>query len=128
MIILFDGVCNLCNAFVNFVIDRDSKKQFKFAALQSPEGQRVLEQYNLQTSDFQTVVLLKENQIYKKSDAALTVAKHLDGFWKYAYIFKILPRFFRDFCYDFIARNRYRFFGKKDVCRIPTPELKERFL
>lgn len=128
MIILFDGVCNLCNAFVNFVIDRDSKKQFKFAALQSPEGQRVLEKYNLQTADFQTVVLLKDSKIYKKSDAALTIAKHLDGFWQYAYFLKILPRFFRDFCYDFIARNRYRFFGKKDVCRIPTLELKERFL
>jgi predicted DCC family thiol-disulfide oxidoreductase YuxK len=128
MLILFDGVCNLCNGFVNFVIDRDSQNHFKFAALQSPTGQKVLQEQNLQTADFQTVILLKDNGILKKSDAVLEISRHLDGPLKYLQYFKFVPRFIRDLVYDFVAANRYRFFGKQDSCRIPTPELKAKFV
>jgi predicted DCC family thiol-disulfide oxidoreductase YuxK len=128
MLILFDGVCNLCNGFVNFVIDRDSQNHFKFAPLQSPAGQKVLQDFNLQTTDFQTVILLKDDKVLKKSDAVLEIAKYLDGPLRFLQYTKIIPRFLRDLVYDFVAANRYRFFGKQDTCRIPTPELKAKFL
>lgn len=128
MLILFDGVCNLCNGFVNFVIDRDSQNHFTFTALQSPTGQRILQEYNLQTTDFQTVILLKDNKILKKSDAVLEIARYLDSPLKHLQYFKFIPRFIRDLVYDFVAANRYRFFGKQDSCRIPTPELKAKFV
>ncbi len=128
MLILFDGVCNLCNGFVNFVIDRDSQNHFKFAPLQSQMGQKILQDFNLQTTDFQTVILLKDNKILKKSDAVLEIVKYLDGPLRFLQYTKIIPRFLRDLVYDFVAANRYRFFGKQDTCRIPTPELKSKFL
>jgi predicted DCC family thiol-disulfide oxidoreductase YuxK len=129
MTILFDGVCNFCNASINFIIDRDSKSIFQFAALQSEVGQELLIKHHLKTTDFDTVILINdENKIYQKSDAALEIARNLDGFWKMFYIFKILPSFLRNPIYDLVARNRYRIFGRTDACRIPTPELKARFL
>ena len=127
-IILFDGVCNFCNASINFIIDHDPEKRFKFAPLQSDLGQSVLKQVNKNTKDFDSVILLKDNQLYQKSEAALEIVKHLSGAWKYLSIFSILPTFFLDFFYDIIAKNRYRIFGKTETCRIPTPELRERFL
>ena len=127
-IILFDGVCNFCNASINFIIDHDPEKRFKFAPLQSDLGQSVLKQFNKNTKDFDSVILLKDNQLYQKSEAALEIVKHLSGAWKYLSIFSILPTFFLDFFYDIIAKNRYRIFGKTETCRIPTPELRERFL
>jgi predicted DCC family thiol-disulfide oxidoreductase YuxK len=128
MLILFDGICNLCNGFVNFIIDRDSQNHFKFSALQSPTGQQVLQDFDLQTTDFQTVILLKDNKILKKSDAVLEIVKYLDSPLRYLQYFKFIPRFIRDLVYDFVAANRYRFFGKQDSCRIPTPELKAKFV
>lgn len=129
MTILFDGVCNFCNASINFIIDRDSKNIFQFAALQSEVGQELLQKYHLKTTDFDTIILINdENKIYQKSDAALEIARNLDGFWKIFYVFKILPSFLRNPIYDLVARNRYRIFGRTDACRIPTPELKARFL
>ncbi len=128
MTVLFDGVCNFCNASINFVIDRDSKGIFKFAALQSKIGQEILKKYNLKQTDFDSIILEKEGKIYQKSDAALEIARNLDGLWKIFYIFKIIPSFLRNPIYDLIAKNRYRIFGRTDVCRIPTPELKARFL
>jgi predicted DCC family thiol-disulfide oxidoreductase YuxK len=129
MTILFDGVCNFCNASINFIIDRDSKSIFQFAALQSEVGQELLIKHHLKTTDFDTVILINdENKIYQKSDAALEIARNLDGFWKVLYAFKILPSFLRNPIYDLVARNRYRIFGRTDACRIPTPELKARFL
>jgi predicted DCC family thiol-disulfide oxidoreductase YuxK len=129
MTILFDGVCNFCNTSINFIIDRDSKSIFQFAALQSEVGQELLIKHHLKTTDFDTVILINdENKIYQKSDAALEIARNLDGFWKMFYIFKILPSFLRNPIYDLVARNRYRIFGRTDACRIPTPELKARFL
>jgi predicted DCC family thiol-disulfide oxidoreductase YuxK len=127
-IILFDGVCNFCNASINFVIDHDPDKHFKFAPLQSEIGQDILTQFNKNTEDFDSVILLKNNQLYQKSAAALEITKHLSGFWKYLSIFKVFPTFFLNFFYDIIAKNRYRIFGKADSCRMPTPELRERFL
>jgi predicted DCC family thiol-disulfide oxidoreductase YuxK len=129
MTILFDGVCNFCNASINFIIDRDSKNIFLFAALQSEVGQELLQKHHLKTTDFDTIILINdENKIYQKSDAALEIARNLDGFWKVLYAFKILPSFLRNPIYDLVARNRYRIFGRTDACRIPTPELKARFL
>lgn len=127
-IILFDGVCNFCNASINFIIDHDPEKHFKFAPLQSDFGQKILGQFNKNTEDFDSVILLKNNQLYQKSEAALEITKHLSGFWKYLTIFRILPTSVLNFFYDIIAKNRYLIFGKSDSCRMPTPDLKERFL
>ncbi len=133
MTILFDGVCNFCNASINFMIDRDSKGIFKFASLQSEVGQELLKKFRLKTNDlenrtFDSIVAIDGNKVYQKSDAALEIARRMDGIWKIFYIFKIIPSFLRNPIYDLIARNRYRFFGRTDACRIPTPELKARFL
>lgn len=127
-IILFDGVCNFCNSSINFIIDHDPEKHFKFAPLQSDIGQEILRNFSKNTEDFDSVFLLKNNTLYQKSEAALEITKHLSGFWKYLSIFKILPAFFLNFFYDIVAKNRYRIFGKSDSCRVPTTELKERFL
>ncbi len=127
-LILFDGVCNFCNSSINFVIDHDPQKRFKFAPLQSELGQEVLTKFHKNTKDFDSVILLKDNQLYQKSEAALEIAKHLSGFWKYFAIFKILPIPFLNFFYDIVAKNRYRIFGKTDSCRMPMAELRERFL
>ena len=127
-IILFDGICNFCNSSINFVIDHDPEKHFKFVPLQSEIGQNILIKFHKNTKDFNSVILLKDNQLYEKSDAALEITKHLSGFWKYLSVFRILPTFFLNFFYDIVAKNRYRIFGKSDSCRMPTAELKERFL
>ena len=127
-IVLFDGVCNLCNHSVNFIIDRDKDQRFKFASLQSEIGQKLLHQYALDTQYLDSIVLIDGDKMYKKSTAALQVAKHLKGAWSWLYALIIFPRFIRDAVYDFIGRNRYRWFGKEDACRIPTPELRARFL
>lgn len=127
-IILFDGVCNFCNSSINFIIDHDPEKHFKFAPLQSDFGQKTLLRFNKNTEDFDSVILLKNNQLYQKSEAALEITQYLSGFWKYLVVFKILPTFILNFFYDIIAKNRYRIFGKSDTCRMPTSNLKERFL
>lgn len=128
MVILFDGVCNLCNASVNWIIDRDKNNQFKFASLQSEYGQSVIKKFNITGDYMDTVVLQEEEKIYLRSAAALRILKHLGGIYSIAYIFIILPEFVRDFVYNVIAKNRYRWFGKQDACRIPSPDLKAKFL
>lgn len=129
-IILFDGICNLCNTSVQFVIKRDKKEQFQFAALQGEFGQKTLERYTIEASGkaMDSFILLENDQLYTQSTAALRVARRLSGGWKLLYAFIIVPRFIRDGVYKFIARNRYRWFGKKDSCMIPSPALKARFL
>ena len=128
-IVLFDGVCNLCNTSVNFIIDRDPKARFKFAALQSEKGQELLYQIlRANESSFDSIVLISNNSVYIKSSAALRIARHLNGLWPILYSFMIIPKPLRDFVYDFIAKNRYKWFGKSDVCRIPTPDLQSRFI
>ena len=127
-LILFDGVCNLCNTYVQFVIKRDTQNKFLFASLQSETGQNVLKHFELDTTEFKTLVLLQDNQIYTKSTGALRVLKQLDGILKFSYIFILVPAPIRDLFYNFVAANRYRFFGKKEYCMIPSPELKAKFL
>jgi predicted DCC family thiol-disulfide oxidoreductase YuxK len=127
-VILFDGVCNLCNGAVLFVIKRDKKAKFSFASLQSTFGQIQLKKYGLSSDELSTIVLLKDGRIFTKSTAALEIAKNLDGLWPAFYFFRIVPPLIRNFVYDFIAQNRYRWFGKREACMIPTPELKARFI
>lgn len=127
-IILFDGVCNFCDSSVNFIIDRDKKNIFRFAALQSEKGQEILDYFNLPKDDFDSFVFIENYRVFKKSSAALKIANKLGGFWKLFYPLIIIPKFIRDFFYSLIANNRYKFFGRKDACRIPTPELKKKFL
>jgi predicted DCC family thiol-disulfide oxidoreductase YuxK len=127
-ILLFDGVCNLCNASVQFVLKRDTAGQFRFASLQSEAGQQLLGQFAKAPADFSTVVLIEKGQLFTKSDAALRVARRLPGLWPALYGFIFLPRFLRNGVYDWIARNRYRWFGKQEQCMLPRPEWKERFL
>lgn len=127
-IILFDGVCNLCNSSVNFIIDRDKKNIFKFAALQSEAGQKILDKSGMNKNDFDSVVLVDENKIFSKSTAALKIVKEFPSLWKTLYVFIIIPSPVRNFIYDLIAKNRYRWFGKKDSCRMPSPELKNKFI
>lgn len=127
-VIFFDGVCNYCNAMTNFVIRQDKKKIFKFAALQSNAGQQVLKEWKLSPEEFDSFLMLDKGKLYSKSTAALRVANKLPWYWKWSQLFWILPKFIRDGAYNIIARNRYKWFGKKDQCMIPTPEVRERFL
>jgi predicted DCC family thiol-disulfide oxidoreductase YuxK len=124
-LILFDGVCNLCNGAVQFIITRDKKEKFRFASLQSSLGRKFIDQSRVST---ETIMLIKNNKIYDRSSAALEIAKDLSGAWPALYIFKIVPKFLRDGIYNLIAKNRYRWFGKKDECMIPSPEIKSKFL
>jgi len=127
-VILFDGVCNLCNSSVQFVIQRDLSGKFNYAALQSAAGQQLLEAHGLPVSDLYSIILIKDGKAYQRSRAALEVARQLSGLWPLLYVFIIVPPFIRNGIYNWISRNRYRWFGKKDECMIPTPELKSRFL
>lgn len=127
-LILFDGVCNLCNSSVNFVIDHDPRALFSFASLQSDAGKEVLRQNALPERSLESVMLWQNGKLYKKSRAALEIARQLNGAWPALYGFIIVPAFLRNVVYDFIAANRYRWFGKKDQCRLPEPHLKRRFV
>jgi predicted DCC family thiol-disulfide oxidoreductase YuxK len=127
-IILFDGVCNLCNAFVLFVIDHDPKRRFFFAPLQSEYGQGKLREHKLDCENFDSIVLVRGNRIFLRSTAVLNIAKPLKWPWPLFALFLILPTPLRNIIYAFVARNRYRWFGKQKECRLPTPELKSRFL
>ncbi len=128
-IILFDGVCNLCNSFVQFVIKYDKKDIFRFVALQSEIGQEIIKNIGLKNKNIDSVVFYESKVTYYiKSNAALEILKNLGGFFWFAYFLKIFPRIIRDFFYDFIAKNRYKWLGKKESCMIPTLELKSKFL
>ncbi len=127
-IILFDGICNLCNSSVNFIIKNDSKEQFMFASLQSDAAKEILLQQNWEKNNINSILLVQDGNIFDKSTAALKIAKNLDGIYKLLYLFIIIPTFIRNILYDYIAKNRYKWYGKKDSCMIPTPELKKRFL
>jgi len=127
-IILFDGVCNLCNDSVTFIIKHDKKDTFKFTALQSAVGMIMVTEHNIDTSKTDSIILMDGDTFYTKSTAALMISKHLSGGYPLLYGFLIVPKFIRNLVYDFIARNRYKWFGKKENCMIPTPELKKKFL
>ncbi len=127
-ILLFDGICNLCNSIVKFTIKRDTKGKFKFAALQSDEGKTLLKELGLTSNYFDSLVLIIGDKYYLKSSAGLRVLRELGGIWKIVYVFIYLPIPFRDFIYDLIAKTRYRIFGKQNVCMVPTTDIKQRFL
>ena len=127
-IILFDGVCNFCSASVKFVIKRDSKNRFRFCALQTPIAQKLLQQYGEQSSGLSSMILIWNNKVHKKSRAALTIARLLDGLWPLLWIFILVPPWLRDALYDFIGKRRYQWFGKLDACWVPDNSLKQRFL
>ena len=127
-IIFFDGVCNLCNGSVQFVIEHDPEELFKFASLQSEFAQSILADQN-EGIEFDTIILLKDNKIYKEADAALEVLKDIDWKWKWlGKVALVFPRFFRNGVYRIISKNRYKWFGKNESCMIPIPDLKSRFL
>lgn len=127
-IVLFDGVCNLCNGAVLFIIKRDKKDRFRFAALESDLGKELLARHNIDPSKIDSIVLISGDSAFAKAGAALRIAKYLTGLWPLLYSLIIIPKFIADAVYDFIARNRYKWFGKKESCMIPTPELKSKFL
>jgi predicted DCC family thiol-disulfide oxidoreductase YuxK len=128
-IILFDGVCNLCNSAVQFIIKHDKKDAFRFVALQSDLGLEICKHIGVDQKSMDSIILYEPGiAYYYKSEAALEIASQLGSFYSLLAIFKILPAKFSNFIYDWIARNRYKWFGKKESCMIPTPELKSKFL
>ena len=129
-VILFDGVCNLCNSSVNTVLKYDTKNHFMFASLQSDAATKILLHKKLKNNKNQldSIILIENNDVYTKSTAALRVLKRLKFPLNLTYVFIVVPQFIRDFVYDFIAKNRYKWFGKKETCRVPTQEEKSRFL
>ena len=126
-IVLFDGVCNYCNAMVNFTIRHDPEKKFKFAALQSDIGEKLIAEHNI-GNDVDSVILIENGRAFMHSTAALRIARNLSGIYPLSYLFIIIPAFIRDWAYKLFAKYRYRLFGRTDACMIPTPDVKERFL
>ncbi len=127
-VLLFDGYCNLCNFWANFLLAADSKHNLKFATQQSSVGQQLLLQHGHDSAVLESVILIDREDIFVKSSAVLQVLRQLGGVWKFFYIMIIVPRPLRDFFYDVVARNRYRWFGKREHCRIPSAPDRERFL
>jgi predicted DCC family thiol-disulfide oxidoreductase YuxK len=127
-IIIFDGVCNFCDATVNFILKKDKNKKFLFIPSQSPAGEKLLSWFNAQDLSVTTVFLYEDEVLYKKSTAALRIARQLPFPYKLLYFFKIIPVSLRDNIYMFISRNRYKWFGKKDYCILPAKEERERFV
>lgn len=127
-VVLFDGVCNLCNASVDFILKRDKRDYFRFTALQSDAGGEIMRANALDPGKLDTFLLYEKERIYARSTAALRVARRLSGAWPLLYAFIIVPRPIRDFFYNRIAKNRYRWFGKRQTCRVPTPLERSKFL
>ncbi len=127
-IILFDGVCNFCNSAVNFVIKKNAKANILFAPMQSEAGQKILKQYNLPADDMQSFVFIDKGKAYKQSTAALNVCRYLRGLWPLCYGLIIVPRVIRDGIYNWVAKNRYKWFGVRQACMMPSQEVKQRFL
>jgi predicted DCC family thiol-disulfide oxidoreductase YuxK len=127
-VILFDGVCNLCSALVQLVIRHDRAARFRFAAMQSDAGSRLMRSHGIDPSELETFVFLADGKTFTRSDAALEVASRMGGAWTVVKPLRFIPRALRDWMYRVIARNRYRWFGRKAVCMMPTPELARRFL
>lgn len=126
---MFDGVCNLCNGVIQFIIKRDKKDVFRYAALQSELGKQLTTERGIDTNKIDSFILIEPGTAYYlKSDAALEIAKGFGGLWSVLQIFKWIPVSIRNAIYDFVARNRYKWFGRKDQCMIPTPELQAKFL
>ncbi len=127
-VILFDGVCNLCVGTVQFILQRDSKQIFRFASLQSAFGKNILQQFGLNENNLDSFILLQDQKIFIQSTAALKVIKKLSGVWSLLYVFIVIPAFIRNRVYQFIANHRYKWFGKKNECWLPTKELSNLFI
>jgi len=127
-VILFDGVCKLCNAWSQFIIKFDTQQRFTLCSVQSPEGQAILKYFNMPTDHFDTMLYVEANQCFDKSDAFLNVVNKLGFPWRLLYVFKIIPKGIRNWLYDRIALNRYSIFGKYDTCMLPSKENNNRFL
>ena len=127
-VVLFDGVCNLCNGVVQFIIKKDKKSKFRFASLQSEFGQLVLQHFNLPQTEFNSFIYLENRKLFTKSNAALRLAKRLGGAWSLLDGFMVGQPFIRNGAYHCVARNRYKWYGKQETCWLPTPDLKNRFI
>jgi predicted DCC family thiol-disulfide oxidoreductase YuxK len=126
-VILFDGVCNFCDASVQFILNRDPNETFHFASLQSEAGQELLKKYKVR-DDVDSMILIENEKVYYKSAAALRISRHLRGAWKLLYVFMVVPAPIRNIVYDLIAKNRYKWFGQKESCMLPPPNVRKRFL
>ena len=127
-VVIFDGLCNLCAHSVKFILDHEAAPVLRFTSLQSPAGTRLLSELGFDPADARTFVLVADGSAYAKSDAAIRVASYLRGAWKLIGALKIIPRPIRDWLYDVVARNRYRWFGRREVCVAPSPDLRARFI
>ena len=127
-ILLFDGYCNLCHSSVQFVLKHEKKPDLYFSSLQSPLGIELLNKYSIDPNETDSLVLIENNKAFTKSSAALRLSKHLKGIYPLAFCFIIVPPFIRNCVYDYIAKNRYKWYGKKDSCMVPNPDLNKRFL
>lgn len=127
-LVLFDGVCKLCTSSVAFILRHEANQVLRFAPLQSPAGMRLMQEFGIEPTQMKTFVVIADGRAYVRSDAAIRVSRFLRGAWKVLGIVKIVPRPIRDYAYDVVARNRYRWFGRHDTCMAPAPELLERFI
>jgi predicted DCC family thiol-disulfide oxidoreductase YuxK len=126
-VVLFDGVCNVCNSSVNFIIDRDRQARFRFASLQSEAGRRLCKEYGIPL-ELDSIALVDDGKAYIESAAVLRIAKELDGLWPALFSLVVLPKALRDRAYRYFASHRYRWFGRTEVCRVPTGDVLQRFL
>jgi predicted DCC family thiol-disulfide oxidoreductase YuxK len=127
-VVIFDGVCVFCNGVVNFIIYRDPRSIFAFSPMQSEVAQSLIKKHHASKEILNTLMLIKNGRCYLRTDAILEIAKDISGFWYLFNIFKIIPRSFRDFLYSIFARNRYKLFGKRNSCMVPTENVKKRFI
>ncbi|MCH7949164.1 MAG: thiol-disulfide oxidoreductase DCC family protein [Candidatus Dadabacteria bacterium] len=127
-VILFDGVCNLCNGSILFILNRDPSGIFRFAPLQSETGKNLLSKFDLPNDKLDSIILVENNEYYLRSTAALKILQRLGALWKIVYVFMLVPRPVRDYIYDIVARNRYKWYGKRAECMIPSSDIESRFL
>ena len=127
-IVIFDGVCNFCNGAVNFIIRRDPNGVFAFTPMQSEIGKELIDKHGAEMVGVETFLLIKNGHCYERTDAAFEITRDLTGLWYMSRILKVLPRLFRDFFYKLFARNRYKLFGRREHCMIPTPDIRKRFI
>ena len=127
-IVLFDGICNFCSRSVLFIISRDPAGYFRFAALQKDEGRYIAERYEINMAGTDSIILIENERVFYRSDAALRISRKLMGAWKLLYVFAIIPSFIRNYIYDLVAHNIYKWFGKRDTCFFPDDNIKSRFI
>ncbi|MDQ3110919.1 MAG: DCC1-like thiol-disulfide oxidoreductase family protein [Bacteroidota bacterium] len=127
-IVMFDGVCNFCNDRINFIIRHDKKDYFRFVTLQSDLGKKILADHGIVMPDPDTFILVENGKTYDRTTAALRIVKSLEGLWPALYVFIIVPAFLRDIVYKVVAKNRYKWWGERESCMIPTPEIRKKFL